>query len=285
MINQKTLEKIGCTRDPFAHEINSPDDIYVSMQHRLAYAKMLTAANNNGFIAVIGAVGAGKTLLKSMLKNELAQDERFRVSEPVIIQKKTCTPNNILDAMYIDFNHPNSIRTNFPYKSPVGSENKARRVSQTLYENFINGKKCVLIIDEAHDLPVDTFRSLKRFYELQSGFNKLISIILIGQPEMTTLLNNFQVREVASRLEIVQLHHINNVIRDYIIHKVRRAGGDASTIFDDSAYQAIEREVEGNENPLAINNICAGAIIKAHATGIFPVTAETVELVMSDNKK
>lgn len=87
------------------------------------------------------------------------------------------------------------------------------------------GQRHVLIIEEAHALAIPTLKHLKRFYELQDGFKKLLSIILIGQTELEKKLSehNPEVREVVQRCELVKLPPLDNHVEGYLRHKLDRA--------------------------------------------------------------
>ncbi|MFP4733744.1 AAA family ATPase, partial [Pasteurella multocida] len=85
------------------------------------------------------------------------------------------------------------------------------QLHRVLKDSARAGNQHVLIIEEAHSLPVPTLKHLKRFFELEDGFKKLLSIVLVGQPELKLKLSerNFEVREVVQRCEIVTLEPLD----------------------------------------------------------------------------
>lgn len=88
------------------------------------------------------------------------------------------------------------------------------------------GNKHLLVIEEAHGLPLPTLKHLKRFRELEDGFRKLLGIVLIGQPELRMKLSetNPEVREVTQRIELVELQALDAELENYLNFKFARAG-------------------------------------------------------------
>ncbi|EBA1658102.1 hypothetical protein HW82_27600, partial [Salmonella enterica] len=99
----------------------------------------------------------------------------------------------------------------------------------------------VLIIEEAHSLPVPTLKHLKRFLELEHGFKRLLSIILIGQQELRDKLSerSASVREVVQRCEMVRLEPLGDDLEAFLAFKFERAGRKVSEFIDESGIQAI----------------------------------------------
>ena len=177
-----------------------------------------------------------------------------------------------------------------PKRSP---EARFRQIHRALQESAKAGNKHVLIIEEAHGMPIPTLKHLKRFYELKNGFERLLGIILIGQTELATKLseNNPNVREVVQRCEIVTLEPLTDGrLAGYLKHKFERAGADIAQIMDAAAVDAVaarltirSRSTQGSREtsllyPLAVNNLVAAAMNKAAELGM-PVDADMVEAV------
>ena len=148
----------------------------------------------------------------------------------------------------------------------------------------------MLIIEEAHSLPVPTLKHLKRFFELKNGFERLLGIVLIGQTELAQKLaeNNPTVREVVQRCELVTLLPLTDgKLAGYLKHKFARAGADIAQIMDESAVDAVAerltvrgRSRQGKEEhsllyPLAVNNLVSAAMNQAAELGL-PVDADMV---------
>ncbi|MFO6979429.1 AAA family ATPase, partial [Pseudomonas aeruginosa] len=149
------------------------------------------------------------------------------------------------------------------------------------------GFRHVLIIEEAHSLPIPTLKQLKRLRELEAGFTKLVSIILIGQPELGTKLSprNGDVREVVQRIEIVELEPLPvAAVEKHLEFRFGRVGKPLTEVVDASGIQAlIERlSTSGRDKtsqlyPLAIGNLMIAAMNLAVHVGEPLVTADVIK--------
>lgn len=279
MITQEIQTKLGLARDPFDNELDSPEDVFDSSQTKRVVNRMIDAAKNCKFIAVCGPVGSSKTVCKNLFKHELKRNQKYLVSEPMIISKEKCLPSHIIHAMMDDFMYGGSRSATFKrvYSYRGDFEEKCRWIHALFRTKVADGKKLVLIIDEAHALQPETLKALKRFHELQDDFKKLIAIILIGQEELLHLLSgNYGLREVSARINVVEMNPITREVEAYLQHKFERAGGKMKAILDDSAIQQIKRLLQ-KPMPLALNNLVARSITEAYEKGMFPVNAQMVE--------
>jgi len=279
MITPEIQKAIGLSKDPFDNELEGIEDVMPTTPSKKVLAKMMDAARNGKFIAICGPVGSGKSVAKTVFKEELKNKQNYLICEPEIIDKEKCIPSNIINAMIDDFLY-GAARTRNLKSVSIGKgdlEVKSRWVHALLRMKVNEGKKLVLIIDEAHGLRPETLRVLKRFHELQDGFKKLLCIILVGQEELVErLTGNYDLREVSARINLVEMRAIPNDIADYLEHKFLRAGGKLNGILDDSALKAVKRLLP-KAIPLSINNLTSKAIEDAYNAGSFPVNAELVE--------
>ncbi len=196
---------------------------------------MYQAAKHGGFLAVIGESGAGKSVLRKDLIDRIRRDdEPITVVQPQIIDKTRLTAGAICDAIIQDLSV--GVR---PVRSPEG---KGRQITKLLTNSSRSGNAHVLMIEEAHDLGIATLRYLKRFWELEDGFKRLLAIILVGQPELKDALDlhrNWEAREVINRCEIAELQPLNGDLSQYLALVFRRVGKEASEVFAEDAYDAI----------------------------------------------
>ena len=130
---------------------------------------------------------------------------------------------------------------------------------------------------------------MKRFFELEDGFKKLLSIVLVGQPELKLKLSerNFEVREVVQRCEVVELAPLDNCLEQYVDWRLQSIGRKTSEIFDDTALDAVrERLILTNSRnkaqtsllyPLAVGNLLTAAMNLAAELGAPQVTADVVK--------
>ena len=272
-LTQATRRYFGLSRDPFNDEIRSAEDVYMTPDVRYVREAMLQTACHGGFVAVVGESGAGKSTLREDLQDRINRDGRQVITiEPYVLamEDKTLKAAHIAAAI-LEAVSPGTR----PYRD---SEARFRQIHRALQESAKAGNKHVLIIEEAHGLPIPTLKHLKRFFELKNGFDRLLGIVLIGQTELAQKLseNNPAVREVVQRCEVVTLLPLTDGrLAGYLKHKIERAGGDITKIMDESAIDAVAerltvrgRSGRGVEEhsllyPLAVNNLVSAAMNQA----------------------
>lgn len=289
-----TLRHFGLIRNPFDDEIRSSDDIFKSDDVRYVREYLYDTANHGGFMAVVGESGAGKSTLREDLHERLLTDGKpVIIIEPYVlamedndIKGKTLKSVHIAEAI-LEAVAPNE-------KAKRSPEARFRQVHHALMESHKAGNRHLLIIEEAHGLPVPTLKHLKRFYELKLGFKRLLGIVLIGQSELAHKLGEKDpnVREVVQRCEIATLMPLTDgKLGVYLKHKFERAGADITQVLDKSAVNAIaERLTVTTRNksgthehsllyPLAVNNLVSMAMNTACELGFDIVDGDVVKSV------
>lgn len=284
MLSQNAKKHFSLFRDPFVNDVESADDVFLSADQRYIREAMFQTAKLGGFIAVIGESGAGKTTLRKDLLDRI-QREKMPISaiQPRIIDKGRLTAGAICDAVIGD------ISQEWPKRS---LEAKARQIERLLTGSSRAGNAHVLIIEEAHDLSVQTLKYLKRFWELEDGFKKLLAIILVGQPELKNKLDerqNWEAREVIRRCEIAELLPLNGNLNDYLELKFKRIGKAVDEVFEPEVYDALrqrltlQRRGSGEDTsmlyPLVVNNAITKAMNLAADIGLPKVNAEIIKEV------
>ena len=290
-LTQAAKQHFGLPRSPFVDEIKDASDVFATPDIKYVREGMLQTALYGGFIAVVGESGAGKTTLREDLSDRLARENRPVIMiEPYVlamedndIKGKTLKSSHIAEAI-LESVAPG---TN-PKRSP---EARFRQVHRALQESAKAGNKHVLIIEEAHGMPIPTLKHLKRFFELKNGFERLLGIILIGQTELAQKLseNNPHVREVVQRCELLTLQPLEDGrLAQYLKFKFARVGKDIQDVLDESAIEAIAERLTvrtrsrvGIETsillyPLAVNNLVSAAMNEAASLLQERVTGDTV---------
>lgn len=293
-ITQTARQHFALARDPFHEEIASGDDVFASPDIRYVREAMYQTATQGGFVAVVGESGAGKSTLREDLHDRIERDGRpVIIIEPYVlamedndIKGKTLKAAHIAEAILEAVSPGTS-----PKRSP---EARFRQVHHALQESHRTGNRHVLIIEEAHGMPIPTLKHLKRFFELKSGFARLIGIVLIGQTELGQKLseNNPSVREVVQRCELVTLQPLTDGrLQQYLKFKFERAGKALADIMDDSALDAITERLTVRSRtknglsqtsllyPLAVNNLTSAALNEAAELGFPRVNADIVKAV------
>lgn len=280
MLSQQAKRHFTLFRDPFQDDVQSPDDVFLSEEHRYVREAMFMTAKHGGFLAVIGESGAGKSVLRRDLIDRIRrEDHQIVCIQPRIIDKERLTAGAICDATIADISRER------PHKS---LEAKARQIERLLSGSSRAGNSHVLIIEEAHDLAVSTLKYLKRFYELEDGFRKLLSIILIGQPELKGKLDvqqNWEAREVIRRCEVAELHPLGGDLEGYLSLKLKRLNKRLEDVFEKDAFDAIRarlthvrgaKEAIGMHYPLVVNNLVVKCLNLAADVGSAKVSGEIV---------
>lgn len=282
MLTHEARKLFKLFRDPFPANggVDKDSDIFLSEEHRYLEAIMLDAAKHSGLLAIIGQVGSGKSTIRKKVFEALKREGKVLIVFPQIINKELISSSALCDAIIMDISDE---------KPKVKHEQKARQVRNLLMERSRNGDRCCLIIEEAHNLSVKAFKTLKQLWELEDGYNKLLSIILIGQTELGDKLDERhhpEMREIIRRIQTAHIQGLNGNMREYLKHKFKRVGAEVENIFTDEALDILSgRLISKDERgkavsyayPLTVNLYAVRAINLAAEMGEAKVTAEVVE--------
>lgn len=287
-------------RNPFDElSVQSSEDIFTTPDIRYVRETMFQTATCGGLLAVWGESGSGKTLLRNDLTERLHREDRHTVIiEPCVLGMED---NNHTGAPLRATHIAEAIlRTVAPGERPKqSSEARFAQVHQALKARY-DSSQCghVLIIEEAHSLPLPTLRHLKRFLELKHGVKPLLSIILLGQPALRDTLSgrNLSVREVVQRCERVQLCPLDNDLEDFLRFKFERAGKNVSEVIETSGIQMIREKMTvktgrhphtgrdvyaSNLYPLAIGNLMIAAMNTAAEMGVPVINGDLIKHITS----
>lgn len=283
MVSQEAMKHFKLFRNPFIDDVQKDADIYMSEEHRYIEAAMLDAARHGGFLAVIGEVGSGKSIMRRKVIEQLKRDGDVLVIYPQMIDKGRLSAGSICDAIIQDVSSE---------RCKAKLEDKTRQVQRLLLDRAKSGYRACLIIEEAHDLNVQTLKYLKRFYELEDGYRKLLGIVLIGQTELRDVLDerqNVDMREVIRRVQTAEIKGLNGHLSEYLSLKFKRIGKPIEEIFAEDAFAALSQRLTSTTKdgrgkishayPLLVNNYTARALNMAHEMGEPRITADVVMAV------
>lgn len=285
-----TKRAFGLVRDPF-EELRSAGDMYVSPDIRYIREAMYVTARHDGFLAVVGESGAGKSTLRRDLVNRLRSEGAPVITiEPYVLGMED---NDVRGKTLKSTHIAESIMAAVAPLEKAKSSPEARfsQLHKTLRNSHAGGFRHVLIIEEAHAIPIPTLKHLKRMRDqLEEGFDKLLSIILIGQPELLIKLSprNGEVREVAQRIEIAELPPVQvGELEQFLTFRLDRAGKRLDELFDQEGLHAVAerlgssgRDKSSQLYPLAIGNLVVAALNFAASIGEPRVTADVVREVV-----
>ncbi|MEC7308556.1 MULTISPECIES: ExeA family protein [Vibrio] len=278
MLTQEAMKHFKLFRNPFINDIRAVRDIFMNEDTRYVLAAMKDVSRNQGILAVVGDSGAGKSVLRRLLLDELHNDGDISVIQPKIIDKTRATAAGICDAII------NDISSETPKRS---MEAKARQVERLLMTASKGGQRHVLIIEEAHDLTIPVMKYLKRFWELEDGFSKLLGILLVGQTELFHRLDerrHYELREFIRRCMVVEVPPLDHDIEAYLRHKFERAGCDYNKIMDSSSAPALKERLKTRRTqsgslvyPQIINNLITKAMNLCASLGEDKVTDDIIK--------
>lgn len=280
----------GVTRSPFSDEIHAMEDVYQSPSVRYAHAVLADCAAHCGFVALVGESGAGKSTLAEDLEERIQRERRETVIIRPFVQAmsendnkgKTLKSSGIAESIVFALD---------PSARPAQStQARFRQIQNLLMKSAETGRNHLLIIEEAHDMPNETLKHLKRLLEIKNGLRRLLGIALIAQPELLKRVSpqNPHLREVAQRLEIIQLEPLNNDLENYLAHKFARVGLQVDQVLDKNAADAIRarlvRVPRGGTMadamsmcyPLVVNNLVCRAMNAAAEAGFDHVDADVI---------
>ncbi|MDP8080219.1 AAA family ATPase [Phocoenobacter skyensis] len=285
-----TKKHFSLFRDPFAQDVRSCEDVFSSADVCYVRESLFQTAKHGGFMAVVGESGAGKsTLRRDLIERINTEHSNIIVIEPYIIamedndiKGKTLKASHIAESI---------IHTLAPLENVKRSpEARFRQLHRVLKESSRSGYSHVLIVEEAHSLPIPTLKHLKRFFELEDGFKKLLSIVLVGQPELKLKLSerNTEVREVVQRCEVVELAPLDAELEKFVAFKLAKVDKKISDIFEEDTFFALRNRLTVTNRkkvtssllyPLTVGNLLTAAMNMAAQLGVPLVNADVVNNV------
>jgi general secretion pathway protein A len=256
----------GLRESPF--NVN-PDPRYLFLTHQIQEALAgLTYGiqNRKGFILLTGEVGTGKTTLLNRLLNWLRGK---RVATAYIFNSRL-EVDHLFDFMMADFEIPCESRE----KSQV-----LLRLNQWLLERYRAGETAVLIVDEAQNLSPDVLEEIRLLTNLETSTEKLLQIVLTGQPELEEKLKIPSLRQLRQRITLrcrttpLSLEETFG----YVAERLRIAGANGEPIFSKEAIETVHLYSRGI--PRVVNLLCEHSMINAYVDSLRPIPAHLIEEV------
>ncbi|HEY5673136.1 MAG TPA: AAA family ATPase [Malonomonas sp.] len=273
------LKLFGLSEKPF-HITPNPRFIFLSKIHKEAFAHLLYGIQQRvGFLSLTGEVGTGKTTVLRTLLQQLAESE-YKVA---LVFNPCLTDIELLQSIHREF----------------GIEYDADRSNLVSLHDSLNrfllgqreaGKTVVLVVDEAQNLDPAVLEQLRLLSNLETETEKLIQMVLVGQPELDELFARKDLRQLRQRLTVrYQLTSMDTEdTSKYIQHRVRIAGWQNGPLFSEKALQRVYWATGGT--PRLINILCDRAMLVAYSRDSRQVTQHDVaaarkELGISDQAK
>jgi general secretion pathway protein A len=260
------------SRNPF--ELTPDPTCFVpTKRHDEALAALYYGVRRHkGLVVVTGEVGTGKTLLLRCLLRLLEQSKDVAYA---YLFNSTLCPTEFLQYTVADFG------------LPASGKNKCELLtdlSRFVVNRGMHQMTTVLIVDEAHQLSAETLEEIRMLSNLETPTEKLLQIMLVGQPELDEKLDSIGLRQLKQRISLrTQLGSLTaNETATYIDKRLRIAGADplSPPLFPSLTVEKIQRYSQGL--PRLINTICENALITAYARRLPGVTPEIVDEVARD---
>ncbi|QWV92308.1 AAA family ATPase [Geomonas oryzisoli] len=266
-------ESFGFKEAPFALTPN-PSFLFLSAPHQEAFAHLLFAIENRaGFIELSGEVGTGKTTIVRTLLNQL-DPETHRTA---LIFNPILSPLGFMKEVNAEFGLPTE-----------GSEIRDLHAALNafLLDENRAGHTVVLVIDEAQNLSVEVLEHVRLISNLETESDKLIQIVLVGQPELNTLLARDELRQLDQRITV--RYHLKPMCFEdtcaYIRHRIRfAADGREPLTFSPGAFKRIFKFSGGL--PRLINGVCDRALLLAYTRDCKEITPDMASLALADLRK
>ena len=248
----------------------TPDPTYFvsTRRHNEALAALhYGIRRHKGFVVVTGEVGTGKTLLLRCLLRLLKESKDIAYA---YLFNSRLSPTEFLQYVLSDFGLPASGKNKSELLLDLG---------QFLVSRGAKGLTTVLIVDEAHHLSEELLEEVRLLSNLETTDDKLLQIVLVGQPELDQKLDSIGLRQLKQRIALrAQLGPLDaEETNEYIEHRLRVAGteGEPSRLFPPDVIQAVYRHSRGF--PRLINTICENALIIAYARQKPTITVDVIE--------
>ncbi|MDX1916181.1 MAG: AAA family ATPase [Methylophilus sp.] len=234
-------------------------------------ALIYAITSGEGIVKVVGEVGSGKTMLCRMLQNMLPDHV-----ESVYLANPSVAPEDILHAIAFELG----------VKLPKNADRlKVMQALQAyLLERHEAGKQVVIFVEEAQGMPLATLEEIRLLSNLETKHDKLLQMVLFGQPELDVNLNQTQIRQLRERIT----HSFNltplrpKEVGEYIIFRLRAAGYHGPHLFTDKSIHKIASAAEGLIR--RVNILADKSLLAAFADNVYLVTPKHVQAAIADSE-
>ena len=268
------LQHFGLRELPFSLTPNTQFFLNMASYHKAYNMLMVSLANSEGFIKIIGEVGTGKTMLCRKVLNTLEEDKENYVTAYI--------PNPVLSpkGLFLAF----AEELNIAIDQDVGHHRLLKAITEKLVEQSGANKQVLLFIDEAHAMPEQTLEALRLLTNIETEHVKLFQVVLFAQPELDVLLSQPSLRQLRQRItfsfEIEALDR--DGVERYVVHRLATAGYNGPFLFSKRALDFLYRASAGI--PRVINILCHKALMVAFGKGERTVQLDHIKNAAEDTE-
>lgn len=261
----------GLKVPPF--KITPNTDFFFSGGNRGAVLDALVYAitNGEGIIKVVGEVGSGKTMLCRMLQTILPEK-----IESIYLANPSVAPEDVLHAIAFELQ----------LKVPKNADRlKVMQLLQAhLLKRHEEGGQVVIFVEEAQGMPLGTLEEIRLLSNLETKQDKLLQIVLFGQPELDANLSETHIRQLRER--ITHSFHLEPLstkdIGEYLILRLRAAGYHGPHLFSDAAIKKLSVSAEGLVR--RVNILADKSLLAAYADNVYQVTPKHIKAAIQDSE-
>jgi general secretion pathway protein A len=248
-----------------------PSFLYLSASHREGLAQLSYGIRaRKGFVVLTGEVGTGKTTLIHALLNDLNGSAQTGLIFSTIV-----SPADLLRSVCEEFG---LVEPKRPLKE---IHDYLVFLNEFLLESYRKGENCALIIDEAQNLSAEVLESIRLLSNFETSKDKLLQILLVGQPELAVRLNSLELRQLKQR--VMLRHHLRALSLqescEYVSNRLKIAGADR-TIFTPNALESVYSYSGGI--PRIVNVLCDNALLTGYALGRKEIDTGIIREVAED---
>lgn len=257
----------GFKEKPF-QLVPNPRYLYLGKKHQNALTYLeYGLSEGSGFILLTGDIGAGKTTIVRHILNRI--EDNIEVG---VIFNTNVDSGELIDLVLHEFG----------LESTYDSKAKSlEAIFQYLIKKYSQGKRVLLVIDEAQNLSIQALEEIRMLSNLQTDDQMLLQIMLVGQPELKRRLHSAELTQLSQRIAVS--YHLGALdrdeIREYIAFRLEKAEGSAD-LFEEETF-ALMYQASGGI-PRIINSLCDTALVYGYAESLERITAEVIAQVIGD---
>jgi len=234
-------------------------------------ALVYAISTGEGIVKVVGEVGSGKTMLCRMLERELLEN-----AEIVYLANPSLSPDNILPAIAFELHLP-----------VAGGEDRLKvthALQAYLLRKHAENRRIVAFVEEAQSMPLETLEEIRLLSNLETQDEKLLQIVLFGQPELDESLMNPRIRQLKERINYSFYLHPFSIaeVREYLSSRLRASGYKGMGIFTHAAIRSLTRYSKGLLR--RINILADKSLLAAYAGGEIKVRTRHVRRAARDTE-
>ncbi len=260
-------EFYGFTSKPFSI-VPNPDCLYMTSKHQLALTYLQYGISENlGFILLTGDIGTGKTTLIRHILRQIDTD-----MEVAVLFNTQISGNQLIEMILGEFElHPES-----------GNKSKNLDIlNEFLIDRYAQGRKVIIVIDEAQNLSKEVLEEVRMLSNLQSESHMLLQIMLVGQPELKAKIKSPELAQLTQRIAVN--YHLGPLSREetekYIAFRLEKAGGNPE-LFTPESVNMIHEYSAGV--PRSINLLCDAALVYGFADELTRIGTTIIDQVVAD---